>query len=712
MGTLHVNRKYETLRSFLAGMLATAGGPASPGRLILRRPGYSLRRLRSNIFIRRLILLLLLLAGIHPNPGPSSTPLVVAHWNCNGLKNSSAELSRFLKRYNVGICCLQETKLRDGDRWAPSFPGFNLVPRNRPNRGGGGIAFLIRFDITFSPIDLSNLRDLNDNVELQAIKIHQGDSAFSIFNVYSPPASSINNVPVDFTPLLDFASDDFLLVGDFNAHHGLWFSSAVDARGRALAESIDSSAVVCLNEDSHTRRGSANSASSSPDITLASASFAPSLSWSTVDTLNSDHLPVLVSVASMSSPLNQPRRSFTNFRRANWSGFTEELESLVENLPPPSSCMQGEKLLRQAVLDAAKHNIPCGFRTCATPAFPPAASLLAEERDRLRFINPNDPEVARIDAEISALVAEERRNRFNEFVNRANPSQNPRAYYSFMRNITGKRTHIPDNQPISFEGLASVASKKKTADRFCRQYTSVGVHDSRNFRDKKSIIKNLKITHPLDPSFKPFSADDVRDAILSSSNSTAAGPDGLTHLHLKHFGARAIAYLTDLYNLSVSRADIPAIWKSAIIIPVLKPGKPVNDSKSYRPISLLSPCIKVLERLLLRAWLHLSCHPISMGSGLATRRRLPFSRSRLWSPKASTTTSRLAAPRWCRWISAKHLTLSILSCFCRRFPPLRSTTISFDGLTLSSAAERPPAISTASHQSIASSTLALLKGGF
>ena len=322
-----------------------------------------------------------------------------------------------------------------------------------------------------------------------------------------------------------------------------------------------------MNEDSFTRRSTANSASSSPDVSLASASLAPSLSWTTMDTLNSDHLPVLIGVASFSSSLHQPRRSFTNYRRANWSGFCSELETLVEALPPPSSCGQGEELLRKAVLTAASHNIPSGFRSCATPAFPPAASLLVEERDRLRSVNPNDPEVARLDADISAMVTEERRNRYNEFINKANPSQNPKAYYSFIRNSTGKRIPIPENQPISFGGYVC-ADKKKIADNFCRQYTSIGLHDSCKFKDKRTIIKELKVAHPLNPSFRPFSADDVREAILSSSNSTAEGPDGLTHLHLKHFGQKAIEYLTELYNLSVCGADIPAIWKKAIIVPV------------------------------------------------------------------------------------------------------------------------------------------------
>ena len=36
-----------------------------------------------------------------------------------------------------------------------------------------------------------------------------------------------------------------------------------------------------------------------------------------------------------------------------------------------------------------------------------------------------------------------------------------------------------------------------------------------------------------------------------------------------------------------------------MIIPLLKPKKPPDESKSYRPVSLLSPAAKVLEKLIL-----------------------------------------------------------------------------------------------------------------
>ena len=58
-------------------------------------------------------------------------------------------------------------------------------------------------------------------------------------------------------------------------------------------------------------------------------------------------------------------------------------------------------------------------------------------------------------------------------------------------------------------------------------------------------------------------------------------------------------YLTATFNLSLATAEIPSMWKSAVVIPVLKPGKAPHISTSYRPISLLCPAVKVLERLLL-----------------------------------------------------------------------------------------------------------------
>ena len=91
----------------------------------------------------------------------------------------------------------------------------------------------------------------------------------------------------------------------------------------------------------------------------------------------------------------------------------------------------------------------------------------------------------------------------------------------------------------------------------------------------------------------------MRRAIKNCRNSKAFGPDKLSIFHLKNLGPRAIEYITALFNLSVTTCQIPAIWKSSLIIPIPKPGKDTSVGTSYRPISLLCPAAKVLESLIL-----------------------------------------------------------------------------------------------------------------
>ena len=68
---------------------------------------------------------------------------------------------------------------------------------------------------------------------------------------------------------------------------------------------------------------------------------------------------------------------------------------------------------------------------------------------------------------------------------------------------------------------------------------------------------------------------------------------------LKHLGSNGMDFLAKLFNTTINTAIIPSIWKTGKIIPLLKPGKPIDEGKSYRPISLLCPAAKILEKLIL-----------------------------------------------------------------------------------------------------------------
>lgn len=58
--------------------------------------------------------------------------------------------------------------------------------------------------------------------------------------------------------------------------------------------------------------------------------------------------------------------------------------------------------------------------------------------------------------------------------------------------------------------------------------------------------------------------------------------------------------LTYLFNVALRLKHVPSVWKVAEVIMLRKPGKPPNEAKSYRPISLLPTISKLFEKLLLQ----------------------------------------------------------------------------------------------------------------
>ena len=77
----------------------------------------------------------------------------------------------------------------------------------------------------------------------------------------------------------------------------------------------------------------------------------------------------------------------------------------------------------------------------------------------------------------------------------------------------------------------------------------------------------------------------------------AAGPDAINNRILKELSRPLSFSLCDLYNFSLSKGKVPAIWKEANVTPILKKDDPSFVS-SYRPISLLNTIGKVLEKVI------------------------------------------------------------------------------------------------------------------
>lgn len=95
----------------------------------------------------------------------------------------------------------------------------------------------------------------------------------------------------------------------------------------------------------------------------------------------------------------------------------------------------------------------------------------------------------------------------------------------------------------------------------------------------------------------PVTAAEIVEA-TSKKGGLAPGPDGIPASVIKALGAEATDYLRRVADGILGGGQFPAEWKRARVALIPKPGKPVGDPSSLRPICLLSTVGKVFERII------------------------------------------------------------------------------------------------------------------
>jgi hypothetical protein len=101
-----------------------------------------------------------------------------------------------------------------------------------------------------------------------------------------------------------------------------------------------------------------------------------------------------------------------------------------------------------------------------------------------------------------------------------------------------------------------------------------------------------------DQSCRSFSMKELKTALKKIKRSGAPGIDDIPPAFLKELGPLALEVLLGIFNDSFRLADCPQLWRYAVIVPLLKAAIPSGQVKSYRPVSLTSCVVKLLERLI------------------------------------------------------------------------------------------------------------------
>ncbi|GET54695.1 RNA-directed DNA polymerase from mobile element jockey-like [Rhizophagus irregularis DAOM 181602=DAOM 197198] len=121
-----------------------------------------------------------------------------------------------------------------------------------------------------------------------------------------------------------------------------------------------------------------------------------------------------------------------------------------------------------------------------------------------------------------------------------------------------------------------------------------------------------------DSLMNPPTLDEWLSTVSSTPNGKASGPSMITYEMLKHLGSRTSALLLILIQACLSKADIPDLWRQAMVFPIPKPHEWKCQLKNTRPITLLEVIRKSLVKLFYnRLSTIMASHHVLKGGNLA-----------------------------------------------------------------------------------------------
>jgi hypothetical protein len=121
--------------------------------------------------------------------------------------------------------------------------------------------------------------------------------------------------------------------------------------------------------------------------------------------------------------------------------------------------------------------------------------------------------------------------------------------------------------------------------------------------DSSSPTSSLSYSSSFEPTAASLSniiitPEDVNDAIDKQAAASAAGPDGIPAILIKKCKSALNPVLLSLFQHSMTTGQVPQLFRSAFVKPLLKSGNLKSDKTGFRPIALTSILCRTMERII------------------------------------------------------------------------------------------------------------------
>ena len=518
----------------------------------------------------------------HPHRPDGKRSLRVLTTNACSLLNKLDEL--LLRTAGVDIIFITETWFRDTDHISKFTEGFVAYRQDRDNIIGGGCLLLVRDCLPQSPFILSNP---HKEVQMVSCILHINPPV-QLLGVYRSPKSLPfqDSLLIDEISKASASSFRLVIMGNFNAPKIDWSTRQARSTGfeKELVNTLDRYALIQHVEEA--TRFRSQHAPSTLDLVvtrreddIANLVYGDPLGKSDHYTLTFEVTLVRpVSDVSLYRPyhkINQARLLLeaTNMRwsvdpvDSIWSIIQDNIDRLTDKFAPLTRTGGRTKKpwLKSGVKKALR------LKRQAWNTFINLQEGWAYDKyKRLR----------------NKAISMMRRSRLKYELLIARTSQaNPKRFFAYAKL---KRKQKDSISSVVYVGDVKVQEDQLIAEAFCKYFCSV-------FRNPCMAI--APDASPQPQTFFEVTIAEVEEAFKALSPFKSAGPDNIHPAVLIPLKPLVLPLLTKLFNHSLVTGVIPKAWKAAIIAPIFKGGNQTLP-ENYRPVSLTSVVVKLLERVI------------------------------------------------------------------------------------------------------------------
>lgn len=280
--------------------------------------------------------------------------VLIVQYNARSLtKSNLVQFKSHLHTHKPLIIAICETFWRE--TFTVKFKNYNVINQNRQNQLGGGVAILIHKCLQFTQLTLTTLTTVEAIGASIALRSNNGKDVIEIISAYIPEGNNCDEDEI--RQLTQSRNHNFILSGDFNAHHARWETSCTQTNrsGKVIANLLENNDNLQLITPPNlgTRQSSTTLKYSTIDLTIMTPTIAMTSTISKAPHIGSDHVPLHIHI-DVRPILSLGRPPSWDFSKAEWTTWNNKINAEInsDNFYTTNAPSTKYDIFREAIFSA------------------------------------------------------------------------------------------------------------------------------------------------------------------------------------------------------------------------------------------------------------------------------------------------------------------------------------------------------------------------